>query len=102
MQSLQGRDHQRRAHDDKRDAKRILAADAIAIAAEKQRAERADDEADGEGGEIRDERKRVIDAGITQRRNDHGETSENVKVVPLDDGPNTGGGDDSPDLTAID
>ena len=39
---------------------------------------------------------------MKQRRNDHGETSENVKVVPLDDGPNTGGGDDSPDLTAID
>ena len=39
MQSPQGRDHRRRAHDDKRDdkrdAKRILAADAIANAAKK-------------------------------------------------------------------
>ncbi len=38
MQTPQGRDHRRRAHDDKRDdkrdAKRILAADAIANAAE--------------------------------------------------------------------
>ena len=80
-----------------RDEKRVLAADQIADAAEEQRAERPHDEADGKRREIRDERERVVAAGIEQRRDDRGQAAEDVEVVPLDHRADRRRGDDLPD-----
>ena len=62
------------------------------------RAERPHDEPDRERREIRDDRERVVALGIEERRNDRGQTSENVEVVPLDHRADGRRGDDLPDL----
>ena len=87
----------RAAHDEQRHQEGALAADEIADAAEEQRAERPHDEADGEGGEIRDEGQRVVAGGIEERRDDRGQAAEDIEVVPLDHRADGGRGDDLPD-----
>ena len=90
-------DRRRAAHDEERDEKRVLAADEIADPPEEQRPERPDDEPDRKRRQVRDERDRVVARRIEQRRDDRGQTAEDVEVVPLDHRPHGRRGDDLPD-----
>ncbi len=87
-----------RAHDDQRHEKRVFPPDQIAYPAEKQRPEGPDDEPDGKGREIRDQRQRVVAARIEQRRDHARQAAEDVEVVPLDHRADGRCGDHLPDL----
>ena len=74
------------AHDEQRHEKGALPPDEVADAAEKERAERADDEAHGKCRQVGDERQRVVARRVEERRNRRGQAAEDVEVVPLDHG----------------
>src|SRR5262249_41111092 len=67
-------------------------------AAKEESPKRADDEAYRECRQIRDQRERVVSRWIKQRRNNCGQTAEDVEVVPLDHRADGGRGNYLPDL----
>ena len=82
------------AHDDQGDEEGDFAACHVSNAAEEERAEGADEEADGEGGQIGDEGEGVVTRRIELGGEDRSERAEDVEVVPLDHGSGRGGEDD--------
>jgi hypothetical protein len=90
-------EERRQAHDGERDEERVLASDQIADAPEDDGPERPHDEARGEQRPRLDQRPRRIPGREHQRGHDHGQTSEDVEVVPLDHRAEAGGKDDAAD-----
>ena len=75
------------AHDHQRQQQHLLAADPVAEVAEDQPADRAGEEADGEGGEGRELRGRAVEAVEVELVEDHGRgRAVEEEVVPLDGG----------------
>jgi hypothetical protein len=58
--------------------------DQVADPAEKQCAERPDDEPDRKRRQVSDQREHVVPGGIEERRNHARQASEDIEVVPLD------------------
>jgi len=78
------------AHDDQRDKEGALPTHQIANSPEEERTKRTDHEADREGGQVGHERERVVARRIEQWGDDRGEAAENIEVVPLDHGTDSG------------
>ena len=111
QQSKQNQDHRRRdadagvagqeadqerrqTHDPHSDEERVLAPDEIADAPEHDRAERSNGEARRERREREDEAGRFIHAREELGGNDRGQQAVEIKVVPLENGPERRRGDD--------
>jgi hypothetical protein len=86
----------RAAHDAHGDEEGVLAADQIAQPAEHQRAKRSDCESRGECCQREDEARDFIHTGEELRREDGGEQSVDIKVVPFEDGAQRGRTDHQP------
>src|SRR5207237_9544677 len=88
----EGRGH---AHPGQGDDEGVLAADLVAEPAEHERAQRPDEEADGEDRDRAEERRDRMPLLEELDREDRGEAAEDVEVVPLDDVPDGCGDDDA-------
>src|SRR5690606_1634128 len=82
------------AHDADGDEEGVLAADAVAEAAEEGRAERPHEEAGGEGQQREDHARGRVDAAEELLGDDGRERPVEVEVVPLEDGAQARGEDD--------
>src|SRR5690606_31593112 len=74
------------AHDQDGDQERVLAADAVAEAAEEGRAERTHEEAGGEGQQREDHARGRVDAAEELLGDDRRQRAVEVEVIPLEDG----------------
>src|SRR5581483_7553125 len=91
-----------RTHDQQRDEEGVLPADEVADASEEDGSERPDDETDGEGRQVQQQRDGLTGRGrVEPRRQRRGQRAEDVEVVPLDDRARRCGHDHLPDGIAL-
>ncbi|MNS85102.1 hypothetical protein D3C72_1189560 [compost metagenome] len=87
-------DERRQAHDQDGHQEGVLATDHVAQAAEHDGAERTHQEAGGERQQREDEGRARIQAAEELLRDDRGERTVQIEVVPLEHGAERGGEDD--------
>ncbi len=90
----QADDESRQAHDEDGDEEGVFAADDVADAAEHEGAERADQEAGGEGQQREDIARGRRVGREELRADDAGERPVEVEVIPLENGAERGGQND--------
>src|SRR2546423_989701 len=91
-----------RPHDHQGDQEGVLPADEVADAAEEDRPEGPDDEADGERRQVQQQRDGLAGRGrVEPGRQRGGQRAEDVEVVPLDDRARRCGQDHLPDAVAL-